>query len=96
MAGWGDGSIVRLISVQVLHTTLLPQNLTHRYYGMCAGCSPRAFRFRRPFLVTLLDEQKSNDIQAKSAIASVKLGTGVTPTIESHPSILGKLPISSS
>ena len=34
----------------------------HRYYGMRAGCPPRAFRFRRPFLVTLLDEQKSNNI----------------------------------
>jgi hypothetical protein len=51
---------VRLISVQVLQFPMILHTLTHRYYGMCVRCSPRAFRFRRPFLVTLLDEQKSN------------------------------------
>ena len=48
----GGGSIVRLISVQVLNSPLLLITPAHRYYGMCMGCPPRAFRFRRPFLVT--------------------------------------------
>jgi hypothetical protein len=67
------GSFVRLISVHVLKSLLFLRTLTHRYYGMCVRCYPRAFPcpppwsevgrrgFRRPFLVTLLDEQKSND-----------------------------------
>ena len=67
MAERVGSSIARLISVQVVYTLEFPQILTHRYYGMSVGCPPRAFRFRRLFLVTLLDEQKSNDIEIASA-----------------------------
>jgi hypothetical protein len=61
MAVCRGGPLVGLMSVQVLNSRGHRRPFTHGHYGMRVGCSPRAFRFRRPFLVTLLDEQKSNN-----------------------------------
>jgi len=72
MAASADGSRAGLISVHIVHIIKFDRILTHRYYGLCAGCSSRAF----PCPPTKLS--KAGGDFAKISLVTFFLGKKVT------------------